>query len=286
MDIKSLKTKIENNDLDDSFMLWKCPSGSELVVSQYLKKIAENKHLVLKYIDSIDEIVGDSFLKDINLYVFLSKKYNEKYNNNNLIVICEETKNTDAIVFPKLEAWQVVDFAKSFLPGVNIEMLNELIKGYSEYQLFISDMEKLAIFDEEDQNYLVDNLFDQLSITPTLTVFDLSNALLRHDIKLAREVLKVKDRIDLTPMHLLTILLNNVKKVLDIQLGGNNIKASDLGINDKQFFVIKKYNCGIYSNAKLISIYETLLDIENKFKFKELEVCDIIDYIVCKILGD
>lgn len=286
MDIKSLKTKIENNDLDDSFMLWKCPPGSELVVSQYLKKIAENKHLVLKYIDSIDEIVGDSFLKDINLYVFLSKKYNEKYNNNNLIVICEETKNTDAIVFPKLEAWQVVDFAKSFLPGVNIEMLNELIKGYSEYQLFISDMEKLAIFDEEDQNYLVDDLFDQLSITPTLTVFDLSNALLRHDIKLAREVLKVKDRIDLTPMHLLTILLNNVKKVLDIQLGGNNIRASDLGISDKQFFVIKKYNCGIYSNAKLISIYETLLDIENKFKFKELEVCDIIDYIVCKILGD
>lgn len=286
MDIKSLKTKIENNDLDDSFMLWKCPPGSELVVSQYLKKIAENKHLVLKYIDSIDEIVGDSFLKDINLYVFLSKKYNEKYNNNNLIVICEETKNTDAIVFPKLEAWQVVDFAKSFLPGVNIEMLNELIKGYSEYQLFISDMEKLAIFDEEDQNYLVDDLFDQLSITPTLTVFDLSNALLRHDIKLAREVLKVKDKIDLTPMHLLTILLNNVKKVLDIQLGGNNIKASDLGISDKQFFVIKKYNCGIYSNAKLISIYETLLDIENKFKFKELEVCDIIDYIVCKILGD
>ena len=286
MDIKSLKTKIENNDLDDSFMLWKCPPGSELVVSQYLKKIAENKHLVLKYIDSIDEIVGDSFLKDINLYVFLSKKYNEKYNNNNLIVICEETKNTDAIVFPKLEAWQVVDFAKSFLPGVNIEMLNELIKGYSEYQLFISDMEKLAIFDEEDQNYLVDDLFDQLSITPVLTVFDLSNAILRHDIKLAREVLKVKDRIDLTPMHLLTILLNNVKKVLDIQLGGNNIKASDLGINDKQFFVIKKYNCGIYSNAKLISIYETLLDIENKFKFKELEVCDIIDYIVCKILGD
>lgn len=286
MDIKSLKTKIENNDLDDSFMLWKCPPGSELVVSQYLKKIAENKHLVLKYIDSIDEIVGDSFLKDINLYVFLSKKYNEKYNNNNLIVICEETKNTDAIVFPKLEAWQVVDFAKSFLPGVSIEMLNELIKGYSEYQLFISDMEKLAIFDEEDQNYLVDNLFDQLSITPTLTVFDLSNALLRHDIKLAREVLKVKDRIDLTPMHLLTILLNNVKKVLDIQLGGNNVRASDLGISDKQFFAIKKYNCGIYSNAKLISIYETLLDIENKFKFKELEVCDIIDYIVCKILGD
>lgn len=286
MDIKSLKTKIENNDLDDSFMLWKCPPGSELVVSQYLKKIAENKHLVLKYIDSIDEIVGDSFLKDINLYVFLSKKYNEKYNNNNLIVICEETKNTDAIVFPKLEAWQVVDFAKSFLPGVNIEILNELIKGYSEYQLFISDMEKLAIFDEEDQNYLVDDLFDQLNITPTLTVFDLSNALLRHDIKLAREVLKVKDRIDLTPMHLLTILLNNVKKVLDIQLGGNNVRASDLGISDKQFFVIKKYNCGIYSNAKLISIYETLLDIENKFKFKELEVCDIIDYIVCKILGD
>ena len=286
MDIKSLKTKIENNDLDDSFMLWKCPPGSELVVSQYLRKIAENKHLVLKYIDSIDEIVGDSFLKDINLYVFRAKKYNEKYNNNNLIVICEETKNTDAIVFPKLEAWQVVYFAKSFLPGVNIEMLNELIKGYSEYQLFISDMEKLAIFDEEDQNYLVDDLFDQLSITPVLTVFDLSNALLRHDIKLAREVLKVKDRIDLTPMHLLTILLNNVKKVLDIQLGGNNVRASDLGISDKQFFVIKKYNCGIYSNAKLISIYETLLDIENKFKFKELEICDIINYIVCKILRD
>lgn len=285
MDIKQLKLKIETGDLEDSVMIWKYQPGSDLLISQYLKKIAEIKYLTIKFINSISEVANDSFIQDCNLYVLFIKKYNDNYSNNNLIIICEETKNPDAIIFPKLEPWQVVDYVKSFLPGIPIETLTELIKCYQNYSLFVSDMEKISIFDANDQIEILENAFDQLNIIPMLTVFDLSNALIRHDIKLARDVLKVKDKIDLTPMHFLTIMLNNIKKVLDIQLGGNAITASDLGISDKQFFVLKKYNCGIYLNEKLLNIYELLLDIENKFKFKELDVRDIIDYIVCKIFG-
>lgn len=201
-------------------------------------------------------------------------------------MICEESKNKDAVVFPKLERWQVIDYVAPKLPGIPESYLEALITQYTiNYARFISDMEKISIFKLDEQLSILeqtvkDGCYDTLS---DATVFDLTGALVKKDIKKINEVLKVKPYIDLTPMHFWTIMLNNFKNVIRVQLDPR-ATAQSLGISDKQLWVIKKYNCGFYSQEQLIKIYKMLCSIENKFKFGELEVEDIIDYIVCKVL--
>lgn len=286
MDIKVLKDKIEKESIDDLFMVWQVQEDS-IIVHQYLKLISEFKHLDIKYIENLNEIQDDSFIKDTNLYVIKTKKWDSSETHNNCIVICDETKNKDAIKFPKLADWQIIDYVIPKVEGIPQAMLEELIKQYAgNFHRFISDMEKISIFKKDDQlmifeDMLKEGCFDTLSDS---TVFDLSNALIKRNTKEVQEVLKVRNYIDLTPMHLWTILLNNFKNIIRIQLDPKTT-AESLGISDKQFFVIKKYNCGYYSQSQLIKIYKMLCSIENKFKFEELEVNDIIDYVICKIMG-
>ena len=47
---------------------------------------------------------------------------------------------------------------------------------------------------------------------------------------------------------------------------------------------IQKYNCNIYSKDKLIEIMKMLTNIEYMFKFCELSIDNMIDYMVVNIL--
>lgn len=285
MDIKELKYKIEKGILDDSFMVW-VATEDNIVVDQYIKAIKENKHLEIKFIDNLTEIPDESFITDSNLYILKTKKWTSEDKHDNCIVICEETKISDAIKFPAVEAWQVIDYVAWLVPGIPDNFLEALIKQYTtNLARFISDMQKLSIFDEASQLHMLektiqDGCYDDLS---DATVFDLSTALIKKDVQKVSEVLKVKPYIDLTPMHFWTIITNNFKNIIRLQLDPS-ANAQSLGISDKQAWVIRKYNCGFYSKEQLIKIYKMLCSIENKFKFEELDVDNIIDYIICKVL--
>lgn len=285
MDIKELKDKIEKGTLDDSFMVW-VATEDNIVVDQYIKAIKENKHLEIKFIDNLNEIPDESFITDPNLYILKTKKWASEDTHDNCIVICEETKNSGAIKFPVIEAWQVIDYVAGLVPGIPDNFLETLIKQYTtNYARFITDMQKLSIFSEDSQLHMLektiqDGCYNELS---EATVFDLVTALVKKDTQKVAEVLKVKSYIDLTPMHFWTIMTNNFKNIIRLQLDPS-ANAQSLGISDKQAWVIRKYNCGFYSKEQLIKIYKMLCSIENKFKFEELDVDNIIDYIVCKVL--
>ena len=285
MDIKELKYKIEKGTLDDSFMVW-IATEDNIVVDQYIKAIKESKHLETKFIDNLNEIPDESFIVDPNLYILKTKKWASEDKHDNCIVICEEAKSPEAIKFPNIESWQVIDYVAYLVPGIPDNFLETLIKQYtSNYARFISDMQKLSIFSEDEQLRMLektiqDGCYDELS---SVTVFDLTTALIKKDMQKVTEVLKVKPYIDLTPMHFWTIITNNFKNIVRLQLDPS-ASAQSLGISDKQAWVIKKYNCGFYSKEQLIKIYKMLCSIENKFKFGELDVDNIIDYIVCKVL--
>ena len=118
-----------------------------------------------------------------------------------------------------------------------------------------------------------------------LTIFDLSNAIMKKDTKSALDVLKVFPYIDSKPdIWLLSILLGNFKRVIDIQLNPN-AKAADIGMSDKQYWAVKKNNVGIYSNNDLIDIYKFLTELERKFKFDGISASQLVDYMICKIYG-
>lgn len=306
MEIKELKSLIETNSLSDDQMIWKISDHDVwglttdescwFIAKQYIEKIAKNKKLDIKYINSFDEVTEDSLIPSNNLYIYKTDELKDFTKIKNSIIICNKTSSRDAIIFPKLESWQFIDYIKTIVPGISSTDLDWLATQYNftysretwmRYFMFYNDMLKISIFPEDQQqeifNYLYKN--GEYSTISNLTIFDLSNAILRKDKKLALEVLRVFPYIDSKPdLWLLSILLNNFKRVIDIQLNPL-LSASELGISDKQYYAIKKNNVGVYSNKELIKIYKMLTNIEYKFKFEGLSSNQVVDYIVLKILG-
>ena len=297
MDIKELKEKISDKSLSNDFMVWTLEDYSSYVIAkQYIHAIAEFKHLTIKFIDSFKEIKSGGVIEDVNLYVYKVDKLEEFEPHDNLIIVCNKTNYKSKIKIPKLEPWQFIDYLETKLPGMNKADLEWLITQYEvldsrvkeiKYERLENDLDKIAIFSPS----LHDSVFNELytsgeyNTISNLTVFDLSEAMIKKDAKLALEVLKVFDYIDSKPhVWILSILLNNFRNIIGVQVGNNT--AEELGISDKQHWVIKKRNCGYYDTKQLYNIYNMLTDIERLYKFGGLTQDMLADYIVCKILGE
>lgn len=286
MDIKELKNKIESKTINDRFMVWiMADEYSNIIAEQYLKSLCKIWYLNIKVIDDINEIPDDSFIPDDNLYVIKTDKWESDKKHDNCIIICNKAK--DGIKFPKLEDWMVIDLALAKLPGLDKQDLDWLITLYNgNYWRFLSDIDKLAIFDKGSQKIMFNQMLEdgQYDTLSSLTIWDLSNAILKKDIKMIKEVLKVIDYVDIEPLGIAKVLLNNFRSILNIQLNPK-CTAKDVGMSDKQFFVVKKYNCGYYNRDQLIKIMKVLTNIEYMFKYNELPLSLLIDYLVCEILG-
>ena len=297
MDIKELKKSIENKS-PMSFMIWKMTDDSSMFIAkQYLRQLSENTGLPIVYIDSLDEVSDSGLFGHKNYTVFVTNEFNGLDKSaDNLIVICDKSSDKNYINFPALEKWQFIDYISTVVPGVSKDDLEWLITQYEftysrktwvRYFMFYNDMMKIAIYPKEEQQKIFDYLYDsgEYSTISNLTIFDLSNAIMRKDPKLALEVLKVFPYIDSKPeIWLLSILLNNFKKVIDIQLNPF-ASAADLGMSDKQYYAVKKNNIGVYSNKELIDIYKELTNVEYQYKFEGLPVSSVVDYLICRILG-
>ena len=297
MDIKQLKLEIESNVVSSNQMVWKLTDDSSwFIAKQYIDLLAKNRGLTVKYIDSFDEVASQGFVVDMNLYIYKVDELKEYKAVDNSIIVCYKTNRSDSIVIPKLESWQFIDYIQTIVPGVDRNDLEWLATQYEftydrkttvRYFRFYNDMLKIALFPESVQSSIFNELYEdgEYSTLSNLTIFDLSNAIMRKDTKLALEVLKVFPYIDSKPdIWLLSILLTNFKNVIDIQLN-QNVKAADLGMSDKQYYVVKKYNCGVYSNEELMRIYKLLTILEYKFKFEGLSADKLVDYIVVNVLG-
>jgi len=289
MDIKELKKTIEDKTIDNSFKIFiEEDESSRIISNQYINEIAKIFNLNKKFIDNINDIPDNSFIEDNNLYIILCDEWAEKGEHSNCIVVCKKTKDSRAIKIPKLEDWQVVDFSTTKVKGIQKESLDNIISLYNrDYFTFFNDIDKISIFEKSIQSFILDELFnnDLLCYTTNYKIWDLSNAIIKKDINTIKIILKILDRIDVEPLGLVKVLYNNFKTIASIQTN-RNVTASDLDISDKQFYVIKKFNCGFYTNDQLINILKLLTNVEYLFKYGEISISELIDYIIIKVLGD
>lgn len=297
--LELLKENILNNELDNGFKIFKYEDNSFLV-NTYINAICENCNLELNYVDSVEKLLSlkDDIFFDTTTYLNVVD-VDELENNivnfdglENCIIKCKKIKKdlennfTDYIYFfPKLTDWQITMYAEERLKGMDPKAIKWLceITNYNILRLE-NEIDKIAVFDEKDRMriFLLINKENGYMDLCNFTVFDLINAITKKKYDSVNQILKVIDLIDVEPVGLVTLLLRQFKNIIDIQMSVNPTPEK-LGLTFNQFKAIK-YNCGKYSNEKLIEIYELLNSIDYRLKAGLLDSDKIIDYIICNIL--
>ena len=148
-----------------------------------------------------------------------------------------------------------------------------------------SELSKLSLFSKKERDsvfemFANEGMFSDLS---DLVVFDLTNAIIKRDIKAVGEILEDIKNFDCEPLGVNTILVNSFRNILSIQLSVNPT-AEKLNMKSNQFYALKK-NCGFYSKEQLIKIYDIVTSSEYKMKRGEISNDQLIDYMILNIFS-
>ena len=148
-----------------------------------------------------------------------------------------------------------------------------------------NEIDKLLPFHPAERKYLLkgmisDGAFDDVSNN---TVFNLSTAILSKEVDKVSTLMQEVDKIGVTDFGLLSILQTGFKNLVMIQLN-RNPTPENTGIDSKKLFMMKKLPV-VYTPEQLVSILKFLSDIDKKVKFGELQVPNLIDYIVVKVMS-
>lgn len=301
MDIKELKTKIIDNTLNDNVLIFKY-SDNKFLSYHYVEHICKNKNKEKLYINSLNEIGQDDLFEEENRYLYILdvEKLTETVDPSlkNVIIITKELPNNllvDYIDMTKILNWHVEDFIKMRLPGLDINEIRWLCE-MCQYDIFRlnKECEKLEIFSEAMQPiifYEINNENGYIDLNH-YNIFSFTNALIKKDYKTLNDVLTNLQNIDIEAMGVVTIMVKQIKNIIDIQLNPKNT-AETLGMNPKQYNAIK-YNVGKFTNNQLIDMFEFLTGIDSRLKKGELSLDEtndisyrnkkLIDYICVNLL--
>lgn len=286
MVISDLKELVEQNrlDLNKSYIfLYK---KNYFLCQQYISELS--KYNDVSYIDDISQIGNKSiFTNSINvLYLSEIKDFDFK-NSNPTIVVTQKIKNilnVEVIEFPDIEGWQIKDYVYSKLEGVNKKDLDWMI-SICNNDLFRIDNEinKLCIFPESIRqqkfnNFLHDNIFSDLT---DKNIFNFSNAIFNRDIDELSNIYKIIDYCDIEPLGLVTIIYNNLRKMIEIGFSKN---PESLGYKQSQIYAVKKLTSN-YSQDKILKAFDFICDIEYNLKKGFLPEYLIVDYVTLNILS-
>lgn len=310
--LKDLKEEILNKKISKNFMVFKYEKN-KFLCNQYIQAISEILNLNIQYIENIEECTPDTFFNSIdnNLYIYdvdilnIDDLQTENMqsildNNVNLIIVCNEIENEfntigigidniqfNTIIFPELLEWQILDYFSQIckLDKEKIKWLYDISK--KDIYRLNNEIQKIKIFNDFEQ----DNLFNQINEENGYTdlsnynIFNLTNVLLKRDYNAVKDVLHDIEYIDVEPLGLVTIMIKNIKNVIDIQLDAT-ATPEKLNMQKKQFIAIS-YNCGKYNSTELINLYKFLLDVDYKLKTGQLPFNNnrFLDYLICNILN-
>lgn len=294
---EELKSKIESNTLSNDPLVLKY-SDSKFIAYQYAKEIAK-KYYETVYINSMKEIIRDDiFGANQTLYIYDVEKLDENISpdDTDVIVICKNVPDyleVDYVDMAKVLPWMVESFVKMRLKGLNDEEIRWLCE-VAKYDVYRLDQEckKLEIFEPAQQKAMFNQMNNENAYSDlnSLTIFNLTNALIKKDYNTIAAVLEDIVSIDVEGVGLITILQKQIKNLIDIQINPKNTPAS-LNMNPKQFNAIK-YNVGKFRNDQLINIFEFLNDFDYKLKSGNLQFSNdakennlrTIDYIITNFL--
>ena len=299
--LEILKQDIQNKTVSGSLIIFEL-SDTDFVSNQYIAEIAKIRNKNIHYIEDINilfevDIFGQSTISSDELVVCNCKKLTELnsliFSMKDVIIVTykvedslKELYESNIYKVPKLEDWQIKDYVYSTQQTIPTTDLDELIEkcNYNIYRID-NELAKLNIFTDAERPYVFndfisDNVFSDLS---KYKIFDFTNAIIKKDIPTLINIYKEKDNIDIEPLGVVTILLNSFRDIITLQFDPR-LTIDTSGIPKNRFWAIK-YNCGIYTNQKLIQIFKLLCDIDKQLKTGSITIDLIIDYLIINILN-
>ena len=286
MNLKELKRNISLNILDDSLLLFKY-SDNRWLINKYIESISKIKNREIVYIHSLEDI--NNYEDGANyLYVLEVEEINSiNLQYKNLIMISKKiNKELDYIDFPKLESWQIQDYLKINLDGLekgDLDFLFNITKN--DIYLLDNELNKLKIFSKPNQSLVLHLLKKENNYREdnTYSTFELSNYIIKRDTANIGRILEKDSTIE--PFALLSLLINQFKNIIKVQMSPKGIRPENLGMDIKKYKSIE-YNINKYSNGQLLNIYEFLTDIDWRVKEGLLDMSKefLLGYIVNKII--
>lgn len=299
IELRELKQRIEQNDLNTHFIIFKCDKVSEFIPHQYAIEFCKNNNSDIIHIDSKENIPHASLFdieknNNLNLYKIdtLDENLNvdqEEIASNFIWVICTKISakykkiyENNIVEIPKLQDWQIKDFIKSNCNWLSEIELNELF-SYYKTDLFRlnNELDKLKLIGEDSYNKIKSQLYVDIN---NFDIFDITNAIIKRDKVFLSDIYKEIEYADIEPFGLIILLINNFRHVIDVQLA-KNATAESVGVSGKQFWAIKNYSCWHYTKQELITIFNFLNSLDYKIKSGEIDTSLLIDYIICKIFS-
>ncbi len=304
MDIKTLKENIESKLSDIRFIF--VNSEDSFLSNQYTNAIAQKNELKIVPVEEIKSLIpndNDIFgigdvIDETCLYVYRTDKFEEKDTDikkiKHLVIVCDKIDAESKEIFkelvvdmPKLEPWQIKDYAYSIADGVNTKKLDWLLTvSNNNIHRVHSELSKLTPFIPKERDYVFDMMVEDDAFVDlsNFVIFDLSNALIKKDTKTIAKILEDIKKIDVEPLGLQVILTNQFRNIISVQLSPN-ATAEKLGMNPKQFYAISKYSCGYYTREQLVEIFDVVSKCDYLLKNGDVPNDKLVDYMILHILS-
>lgn len=298
MKLEELKNCLLNNKLTNfKYFIFKyTDSNSRFLAKTYIKKISSLLKEDINWVGQVEDLYINSstnlFINSFNLLVLDTEKVENIDVNrlNQCILLCNKINIEDSnlVEFGKVEEWQIIEYMKTKvkLSEVELKWLYDICKG--DLFRIENELNKLSCADKENQEYLFNLINDEngYSDLTNLTIFDLTNSLVKKDYSKLNALLENLQNINVNPYGLVELLHQSYIKLLQLSID-KNLTFTQLGCSEKQFKLLQ-YNINKYTFSQLNQIIHFLdrFDTNVKIgKYSSFEDIELINYIIFSIMG-
>lgn len=296
MTLMELKNFINNGTVPSDFLIF-VSKDSSFLTTQYVKAIGKLADGGITKINSIYEPQQSSIAlltaapNTINvLKVETFDERAEDYSQfENTIVVCEQidksiAKNVDSYVikFPKLEEWQIFDYAKTLCQSLDDDDISWLVKATNnDIDRVLNELAKVALFDKDEQKAIFSSIrFDPHTDLYTTDLFTIVNALVEGDMPILFEFLRHNGHEDLEPVMLANRAFTSLKNILLVSQNPG-LTAEDCGVSAGQFKFLKyKYRSLNIEAVKQKIKFLTNFDLDLKTSKLDLSKRDMLNYLI------
>jgi DNA polymerase III delta subunit len=299
MTLMDLKNSITNKIVPSDFMIF-VSKDNPFLANQYAKALGELAIGGINKINSIYEPQQSSLMlltsntEALNiLTVDVFDERAEDYSQfENTIVICEQvdkgiTKNVEnyVIKFPKLEEWQLCDYAKTLCPSIDEEDITWLVKtSGNSIERINNELDKVVLFNKNDQKEVFSAIrFDPQSDLYNVDLFAIVNALILGELGTLFEFVKHNGYNIHEPVVLANRAFSSLKNIILITQNPT-LTAADCEISTGHYSVIKnKYRSINLAAAKKKLKFLANFDLLLKTSQLELDKRDMLNYLIANL---